>query len=147
MTWLSRAAQLLLVLGLLLGLWAGAASAQPDTFDIEVMVSQVGDGPGGIDPKGGKLHAKLQSQFRYESLKVLQTRRLKLRLDQVGTVALPNGKPLKVRPLQLTDRGLLLAAHVGHIQTDLKLNKGRLVVIDAGRHGPDKLVVSLEPTW
>ena len=114
---------------------------------VKVMVSQIGESAGSIDPKGAKLHAKLQKQFRYESLKVLKMQRLKLGLDEVGNLSLPNGKPLRVRPLQLTDRGLLLAAHVGDIQMDLKLTRGHLVVIDAGRHAGDKLVVSLEASW
>lgn len=143
MTWLSRAGILLLTFGWL----AVAAAAEAEQFEVEVMVSQIGEGAGGVDPAGSKLHAKLQKQFRYESLKVLKTRTLRLSLDQVGTVALPNGKPLQVRPLQLTDRGLLLAAHVGDIQTDLKLRKGHLVVIDAGRHADGRLVVSFEAGW
>ena len=142
MKWLSRAGILLLTLG---GLAGGAAAEEQ--FEVEVMVSQIGEGTGGVDPAGAALHAKLQKQFRYESLKVLETRTLRLGLDQVGTLPLPNGKPLRIRPLQLTDRGLLLAAHVGDIQTDLKLTQGHLVVIDAGRHGDGRLVVSFEAHW
>jgi len=141
-TWLSRAAVLLLILGWL----AGAAGAGAEQFEIEVMVSRIGDGAGGVDPAGAKLHGKLK-QFRYESLKVLETRRLELSLDEVGKLALPNGKSLRVRPLQLTDRGLLLAAQVGDIQTDLKLRKRHLVVIDAGPEGDGRLVVSFEASW
>jgi hypothetical protein len=143
-TWLSRAGIVLLGLGLVAGA-VTAAGAQ--NFEIEVMVSQVSDAPGGIDPRGAELDAKLQKEFRYQSLKVLDSRRLELGLDEVGTLSLPNGKPLRVRPLQLTDRGLLLAARVGDIQTDLKLTRGHLVVIDAGRHGDGKLVVSFEASW
>lgn len=143
MTWLSRAGIVLLSLGLL----AGASAAAAQTFEIDVMVSQIGDGPGGIDPRAAELDAKLKGQFRYQSLKVLDSRRLQLGLDQVGTLSLPNGKPLRVRPLQLTDRGLLLAAQVGEIQTDLKLTRGHLVVIDAGQHAGGKLVVSFQASW
>ena len=141
--WLSR-------LGILLATFAwlaGGAAAGAEQFEIEVMVSEIGESGAGVDPAGAALHAKLQGQFRYESLQVLVTRKLRLGLDQVGTVSLPNGRPLRVRPLQLTDRGLLLAAHVGDIQTDLKLTRGHLVVIDAGRHGDGRLVVSFEADW
>ena len=142
MTWFSRAATLLLTLGI-----AAGAAAAAEQFEIEVMVSQLGEGAGGIDPRGAKLHAKLQKQFRYESLKVLKTESLKLKLDEVGNLSLPNGKPLRVRPLQLTDRGLLLAAHIGDTQADLKVTRGRLFVIDAGRHEGERLVVSFEVNW
>jgi hypothetical protein len=137
------------VLGLtaagLVALGAGRAAAQP--FDIELQVSEIGQGPGGIDPRAGELNAALQKQFRYESLRVLETRKLRLGIDEVGSLELPNGNPLRVRPLQLTESGLLLAAQVGGLQTDLKLRNGHLVVLDAGRHGEGKLVVSLKPRW
>jgi hypothetical protein len=129
----------------LLGLGAGQAQAQP--FEIELLVSEIGQGPGGIDPRAGELHAALQKQFRYESLRVLETRKLVLSIDEVGALQLPNGQPLRVRPLQLTESGLLLAAQVGGLQTDLKLRKGHLVVLDGGRHGEGKIVVSLKPHW
>jgi hypothetical protein len=141
-TWFDRVGVALVALAVV----AGPAGAQAEQFDIEVMVSQLGPGPGGVDPRAAKLDAKLQ-QFRYESLKVLETRHLRLGLDEVGTLSLPNGKQVRVRPLQLTERGLLLAAQVGDFQADLKLPKGHLTVIDAGKHGDGRIVVSFEPSW
>ncbi len=144
MKWCSRAVLALGVLALALGT-ATAAGAQQ--FDIHVTVCQLGEGPGGIDKKCAKLHARAQNQLRYESLTHLKTGRLKLGLDEVGTLKLPNGQPLRVRPLDLTDQGLLLAAEVGGLKADLKVAKGRLVVMDGGRHEGQKVAVSFEPRW
>lgn len=127
---------------------AGGAAAQAQTVEVEVMVSHISDGPGGIDARGQALHEKLKGQFRYQSLKVLQTRKLRLALDEVGSVALPNGKQVRVRPLSFDGGSALLAVDVGgSVKTDLKVRKGHLVVIGAEREGDGKLVVSLVPNW
>lgn len=133
------------ILGLVL---AGAAAAQQGPIRVELMVSQISDGSGGIDARGQKLHAKLKDQFRYASLQVLETKQLQLAVDQVGSVTLPNGKRARVRPLQVDDASALLAVEVeGAVKTDVRVRNGHLVVIGAERYGDGKLVVSLEPHW
>jgi hypothetical protein len=113
---------------------------------MEVMVSHISDRPGEIDARASKLDRKLRQEFRYKSLRVLQSRRLSLELDEVGSLNLPNGKYLRVRPLQVSDRGVLTAVSVeGTLETDLRIRNGHLVVIGAGRHDDGKLVISLEP--
>ncbi len=137
-----------LVLALVLGGGAGAAKAQEQRIDVELMVSHVSSAAGEIDPRGRKLHQKLQGEFRYESLRVLQVRGLQLGLNEVGRVGLPNGKSVRVQPLQVSGRGVLLAVDVeGAARMDLKVRKGHLVVIGAERYQDGKLVISLEPRW
>ena len=125
------------------------AAAQPERLiDMEVMVTHISNRTGGIDPSGRKLDGKLRDQFRYESLRVLQHRNLSLRIDQVGKMKLPNGRSLRIRPLQLSDRGLLTAVSVeGTLQTDLRIRNGHLVVIGAERFEDGKLIISLEPRF
>ena len=135
------------VLALLLAV-AGGAAAQQGPIQVEVTVVHISDGPGGIDARGQKLHGKLKRQFRYESLKVLETRSLKLAVDEVGSVSLPNGKRVRVQPLQLDAESALLAVDVeGAVQTDLRVRNGHLVVIGGDRHQSGKLVVGLEARW
>ena len=131
--------------GLLLA--AGPASAQTTTsIAIDVMVSHISNRPGDVDPEGRKLDRKLRDQFRYESLRVLENRRLSLKLDEVGTVRLPSGKRLRVRPLQVGERGVLVAVAIEDtLQTDLRIRNGHLVVIGAEPYEEGKLVISLEP--
>jgi hypothetical protein len=136
--------------GLLVVSMAALAGAQaPQRVTVQVLVSQISDGAGGIDPKGERLHAKLQGEFRYSSLKVLKQQELRLNLDEVGSVSLPNGKQLRVRPLQVgDDGGALLAVDVeGAVRTDLRVHKGHLVVIGAERYDDGKLVIGLEASW
>ena len=148
MRWLSFGLVLALVLAPVLGMGAAAAKAEEQRIDVELMVSHVSNAKGEIDPRGRKLHQKLQGQFRYESLRVLQTRGLRLELNEVGSVRLPNGKSVRVRPLQLSESGVLLAVDVeGAARMDLKVRNGHLVVIGAERYQDGKLVISLEPRW
>lgn len=144
MSWREAAA------GVLAGmLIAGAAMAQgAGRIAVEVLVCQTSTQPGGIDGACQKLHAKLRNEFRYESLKRVQSRSLQLALDEVGSVSLPNGKRVQVRPLQVDERSALLAVEVqGSVKTDLRVRNGHLVVIGAEGHGDGKLVIGLEPRW
>ncbi len=127
---------------------AGGAVAEQGPIEVELMVVHVSDEPGGIDARGQKLHGKLKDQFRYQSLEVLETRTLRLLANQVGSVELPNGKRVRVRPLQLDDASALLAVEVeGAVKTDVRVKNGHLVVIGAERYRGGKLVVSLQPRW
>jgi hypothetical protein len=123
-----------------------AAAQEARRIAMEVMVSHISDRPGEIDARASELDRKLRQEFRYKSLRVLQSRRLSLELDEVGSLKLPNGKYLRVRPLQVSDRGVLTAVSVeGTLETDLRIRNGHLVVIGAERHDDGKLVISLEP--
>jgi hypothetical protein len=128
---------------------AGSALAQaPASLRVEVLVCQAAEAAGGIDAACEKLHASIGKEFRYGSLTRLQSQGLSLALDQVGEVTLPNGKSLRVRPLQADERSALLAVDVeGVVQTDLRVRNGQLVVIGAQRHRDGKLVIALEPSW
>ena len=139
------------LLGLVLVLCAGAgiARAQPaQGIELIVLVAHASAGPGGVDPRAERLADKLTKEFRYESLRVLQSRRLRLALDEVGSVRLPNGKLLRLRPLQVGEKSVLLAVGLeGTLQTDLRIRNGHLVVIGAERYQDGKLVIGLEPRW
>ena len=128
--------------------WPAAAGEEPRRIALEVLVAHISDQPGGIDPRGVELHAKLADQFRYETLRVLDRRRLDLPLGTVESVDLPNGRLLNVRAFQLSSKGVLLGVTVtGILQTDLRIPNGHLVVIGAERFEDGKLVISLEPSW
>jgi hypothetical protein len=129
-------------------LLAAPALAADGRTDVRVMVSRISDTPCSADERAAELDRSLREQFRYECLEVLSTTRLSLELDQVGTVSLPTGKLLRVRPLDLGSHGVLLAVGVeGVVDTDLRVRSGHLVAIGAGSHGGGKLVISLEPSF
>jgi hypothetical protein len=135
-----------LAAALLLGLAGAAAAEPPRRIAIDVTVSHALDAQGAIDPRGLELDAHLKQQFRYGGLKVLQVERLKLALDEVGTLQLPNGRKFRVRPLDVGSEGVLLSVSVqGTLWTDMRVRNGHLVVIGAERYQDGKLVIGLEP--
>ncbi len=138
----------LAALVVLLAMGAPSAVAEPGRIDVRVLVCHAAAEAGAVDPGCGKLHGKIGREFRYESLKRLSERSLSLGLDQVGSVVLPNGKRLRVRPLQVDGDSALLAVDVeGSVKTDVRVRKGKSVVIGAERYENGKLVISLEPRW
>jgi len=123
-----------------------AAAQGAERIAVDVMVSQISQQSCAVDPRAQRLDAKLRGEFRYECLKVLKQQRLNIALNELASVALPNGRDLQLRPLSISDRGVLLAVNVeGSVQSDMQIPNGHLVAIGAGRYEDGKLVISLEP--
>jgi hypothetical protein len=123
-----------------------AAAQDAETIAVDVMVSHISQQPCAVDPRAKRLDAKLRGEFRYECLKVLEQERLTVALNELASVALPNGRQLQLRPLSLSKRGVLISVNVeGAVQTDMQIPNGHLVAIGAGRYEDGKLVISLEP--
>ena len=91
---------------------ATAGADEPRRIDLEVLVAYISDEPGGVDEQAQELDRKLAGQFRYQTLRVLDQRRLDLPLGAVQSVPLPNGRLLNVRAFQLASRGVLLGVTV-----------------------------------
>jgi len=115
---------------------------------VDVIVSHISSQPGKIDPRGRRIDEKLRSQIRYESLRVLLEQRLDLAINQVGAVDLPNSRRLRLRPMDIGERGVLLAVEVeGSLDSDLRIPNHHLVVFGTEAYQGGKLVISLEPSW
>jgi len=131
---------------LVLGLPGIGAAQGAREIRFDVMVSRISQEPGEVAPRAGRLDTQLRGDFRYESLKVLKQERLSIELNELVTVELPNGKKLEMRPLSISDRGVLVAVNVeGSVQSDMRVPNGHLVAIGAGRFEGGRLVISLEP--
>jgi hypothetical protein len=112
------------------------------------MVCYISDRAGVIDARASKLHRQLRNQFRYESLRMLHAERLALDLGAVGTVKRPNGPWIRVRPLHVGGRAMLISVEAeGALKTDLLVRNGQLVVIGAEPYRDGKLIISLEPQF
>ena len=117
-------------------------------FSVKVTVAEISNAEGKIDGRAKRLDLKLRKKFKYNSLKVIKERRLKLALDEVGSVKLPDGRMFRVRPLDLGDRGLLMAVGwEGEVMMDMRAPNNHLLVIGGPAHGDSQLVVSIEPQY
>ena len=125
----------------------GVAHAQGKVA-FHLMVSHVSKSPGSIDPRGEALHRVLQHEIRYESLKVLDTQVLTLGMNEIGTMKLPTGRAVRLRPMDVRDDGVLVAVEVeGGTEADLRVPNRRIVVIGGQPYEGGRLVISLEPRY
>jgi hypothetical protein len=135
-------------LGVALSLASAAPGDPPPRIDFRVTVSQVSSEPGEIDPKGRQLHGFLSRDFRYESLRVLETRTLSLGIDDIGSMQLPTGKRVRLRPLDVGAKGVLVAVDVqGSTRMDLRVPNHKVVVIGGQPYGGGRLVITLQPEY
>ena len=131
---------------------ASAASAQSargdDRVPVNVIVVHTSQRKGGVDPGARELDAKLKGQLRYKSMRVIQQERVDLRVDQVGTVRLPDGRKVRMRPMHKSDRGVLMAVDVeGAVKLDARAPNHHKVVIGAGEFEDGNLAISIEPDY
>ena len=125
---------------------AGAVRADPSqTFELDVVVARLTSGQNKIDKRAKRLHAALKNQFRYEGIRVLETRRLTLVVDEVMDLKLPTRRRLRIRPLVVEAKGALISVEIsGLVQSDLRINEGQLVIIGAEQYLDGKLVIALQ---
>ena len=117
-------------------------------FTVKVTVAEISDAEGKIDERAKRLDLNLRKKFKYNSLRVIQERRLTLGIDEVGSVKLPGGRMFRVRPLNLGDRGLLMAVGwEGEVMMDMRAPNNHLLVIGGPAHDDGQLVVSIEPQY
>ncbi len=127
---------------------AQAARANDDRVPVNVIVVHTSNSKGGVDPRARELDAKLKKQLRYKSMRVIQEERVDLRVDQVGTIRLPDGRKVRMRPMHKNDRGVLMAVDVeGAVKLDARAPNHHKVVIGAGEFEDGNLAVSIEPDY
>lgn len=142
----SRAA---LAIGALLLLAAGPAIGQAvRRVRLDLTVSHATMQPGPVDPTAAELQASLREDFRYESIRVLERRRLDLKLQEIGGLDLPTGKRVRIRPLHMGEGGVLLAVDIEDtLHTDVRIPDRRPVVIGVDRYLDGKLILTVQPDY
>ena len=125
-----------------------AQSAGSNRVPVNVMIVQTSNKKGEVDPRAQGLHEKLKKQLRYKSMRVIQEQRVDLEMNQVGTVDLPDGRKVRMRPLHKGVKGVLMAVNVqGAVKLDARAPNHHKVVIGAGEYENGNLAVSIEPDY
>jgi hypothetical protein len=93
------------VIALAAGLALGSAghAQEKGSIHFEMIVSHVSPEPGSIDPRAEELHRQIKGEIRYRSLRVIELRTFDLDLDEVGSLELPTGRKVRVRPLAVAE--------------------------------------------
>lgn len=168
MRW-SRVA-ILTALGLLVAASASAQSEARRRINVDVIVSHVSQKPPEAPPEPGlarslrgpeaaegrvreidervrRIDAALRGRIVYDEIELVERHRMVLDVDEVGSVKLPNGERVRVRPLDVGESGALLAVDVGSKKLDVRAHSGHLVVIGAEPYRDGQLVISVEPRY
>ena len=129
-----------------------SASAQADEpkgpIQVEVTVVFVSPSPGKVDPRARKFDRLLSKKLRYGSLRVIESSRRRVALDQVESVKLPSGGRLQFRPLDLGKKGVLLAVEAqGMAQGDFRLRKGKPMILGGAPYEDGQISVILEADY
>lgn len=137
---------------LALGLAAAPAGADDDAagalVPVNVMIIHTSNTKGPVDPRAHALDQDLKRQLRYRSMRVIREERVNLRMDQVGTIPLPDGRSVRVRPMHKGKQGVLMAVDVdGAVKLDARARNHHRVVIGAGAYRDGNLAISLQPDY
>jgi hypothetical protein len=125
---------------------APALAQTAQRMGLDLTLSHASPEPGPVDPAAARLHERLRDDFRYQSLRVIERRRLELRTGEIGGLDLPSGKRVRVTPLHMGPAGVLLAVDIENtLHTDMRIPDRQPVVIGVDRYGDGKLILTLEP--
>jgi len=124
---------------------AAAEDEPPKRVQVELTVTHAGPEPGVVEPS----QEWLTRSFRYQSARVIQSRSFDLEVDEVGSLELPNGRWMRVRPLDVSDRGALIAVDIQDtLKTDVRVGNRKKVVIGAPQPFKDgKLIIEMESRY
>lgn len=137
-----------LVATLLLAVPVAAEDPRPISF--EVTVVHVSSGKGGVEAsdRARRVDRIIGPQIKYDSLRVIDFRRRKVALNQIGSVTLPGGTHFRFRPMDLSDQGVLVAVDVERsTQGDFRIPRRKPVVFGGQRYQNGQLVIVLEPDF
>lgn len=128
---------------------AGTAHAQAtQRIGLLLTISHATQTPGPVDPESAEIHKRLQQEFLYQGLRVIERRHIDLALQEIGGVVLPSGKRVSLRPMSLSPTGVLIAVEVpGTLETDVRVANHQHVVIGLERYQNGKLILTLQPDY
>jgi hypothetical protein len=137
-----------IALGAFFSLHTAHAQSSGSRVPVNVMIVHTSEREGGVDPRARDLDQKLKKQLRYKSMRVIQEQRVDLEMNQVGSVDLPDGRKVRMRPLHKGTKGVLMAVDVqGAVKLDARAPNHHKVVIGAGEYEDGNLAVSIEPDY
>jgi hypothetical protein len=132
-------------------LLAGPVAAEdPGPIAFEVTVVHVSSGKGGVQAsdRARRIDRIIGAQIKYDSLRVIDFKRRKVQMNQIGSVTLPSGNRFRFRPMDLSDQGVLVAVDVERsTQGDFRIPKRKPVVFGGQRYQDGQLVIVLEPDF
>ena len=129
---------------------APVAAEDPRAISFEVTVVHVSTGKGGVQAsdRARRVDGIIGPQIKYDSLRVIDFMRRKVEMNQISSVTLPSGNRFRFRPMDLSDKGVLVAVDVERsTQGDFRIPRRKPVVFGGQRYQGGQLVIVLEPDF
>lgn len=95
-----RLIPLLSLVLLVMAIKGGREVSAQGRISIKVEAIYASNTGGGTDPKLSRLQGQLSSLFNYSTYKLMDVRRLSLKIDEEGVVPLPGNRSLEIVPKQ-----------------------------------------------
>jgi hypothetical protein len=121
-----------------------APPATPVAFEVNVCLASQPEGE--VDPECRSMQSQLP--VRFGTLKVQQRRNLNVVFGEPGGVELPTGSTVEFRPISIVESQLHMQLEMpGVMNTRLRLQSGRSVILAGERHGNGYLIIEVKPTF
>jgi hypothetical protein len=121
------------------------AKAEKPRLNFQVTVLHASPEPGGVGPGAERFDRLLRDTVRYESLTVVKTKERRVDLNEIERVALPTGQDFRFRPIDASDRGVLVSVDWRKAaRGDFRLPRGKPLILGGQPYEGGQLVVILE---
>lgn len=121
-----------------------AALSTPVAFEVNVCLASQPEGE--VDPECSALQNQLP--VRFGTLKVQKRHKVSVTFGEPGGIELPTGSTVEFRPISIVDNQLHMQLEMpGVVNTRLRLQSGRSVILAGQRHEGGYLVIEIRPTF
>ena len=121
------------------------SKAEKPRLHFSVTVLHASPSPGGVGPGAERFDRLLHETIRYESLRVVKTKQRRVELNEIERVALPSGQDFRFRPIDASDRGVLVSVDWRKTaRGDFRLPRGKPLILGGQPYEDGQLVVILE---
>ncbi len=124
-----------------------AAPQEPVAVEVNVCLGSEQEGE--VDPECRAMQSQLiQMRVRLGTLKVQKKQTVAVRFGELTGVSLPTGSTVEFRPISIVDNKLHMQLEMpGVVNTRLRLQSGRSVILAGERHADGYVIIELKPTF
>jgi hypothetical protein len=120
------------------------ASSTAVAFEVNVCLASKPEGE--VDPECRSMQSQLP--VRFGTLKVQKRHNVTVTFGEPGGIELPTGSTVEFRPISIVDNQLHVQLEMpGVMNTRLRLQSGRSVILAGQRHSDGYLVIEVKPTF
>ncbi len=121
-----------------------AVPSTPVAFEVNVCLASQPEGD--VDPECRAMQSQLP--VRFGTLKVQKQHNVSVTFGEPGGIELPTGSAVEFRPISIIDNQLHMQLEMpGVMNTRLRLQSGRSVILAGQRHSDGYLIIEIKPSF